>query len=70
MKRPLVLTAEETASALGITSEAIPELIKTGILEGFLVGDDYRIRISSVESITGPLAAEFIAQIEESVPLR
>lgn len=65
MERPLVLTAAEAASKLGITSEAIPALIKTGILEGFSVGDDYRIRISSVESITGPLAAEFLRRLEE-----
>jgi hypothetical protein len=44
----------------------IPGLIEMGILEGFSVGDDYRSRVSSVESITGPLAAEFLRRLGEN----
>lgn len=70
MKRALVLTAAEAASALGLTSEAIPELIRARILEGLSVGDDYRVRVSSGESITGPLEAEFYTHIHEAEHFR
>jgi hypothetical protein len=67
MRRPIVLTAEEAASALGITTREIPGLIETGILEGFPVGADFRIRVASVEAISGPLPDEFFELIRQSM---
>jgi len=62
-----VLTAAETASALGIAIHEIGALLQSGKLKGFQVGDDYRIRVSSVESITGPLVSEVEEGLEGGV---
>lgn len=57
--QPVILTVRETSKLLRIQRPKVYELIKSGTLEGFKVGSDWRIRRSSVEKLIGPIPADF-----------
>ncbi len=59
--QPLLLTVKEAASLLRIHRPKVYELIKSGEIEGFKIGADWRIRRDSVEKLTGPIPEGFFS---------
>lgn len=63
---PLVLTVQETCKLLRIHRPKVYDLIRDGQIEGFKLGNDWRIRRESVEKLTGPIPTDFFEQEETS----
>ena len=61
--QPLLLTVKEAANLLRIHRPKVYELIKSGEIEGFKIGADWRIRRDSVERLTGPIPEGFFSNI-------
>lgn len=58
---PLLLTVQETSQVLRIHRPKVYDLIRGGIISGFKVGSDWRIKRDSVERLVGPIPGEFFA---------
>ena len=59
---PLILTVRETAELLRINRPKVYDLIREGVIEGFKLGADWRIRRDSVERLIGPIPGEFFSK--------
>jgi excisionase family DNA binding protein len=55
----VVFTVREAATVLRIRRSKVYELIKTGLIEGFKVGADWRIKRESLERLVGPIPDDF-----------
>ena len=53
MSKPLVLTIMETAKILKCQRQKVYQLLNKEILQGFKIGSDWRVKISSVEKLLG-----------------
>jgi excisionase family DNA binding protein len=62
---PFLMTVRETALLLRIHRPKVYELIKTGEIEGFKVGADWRIKRDSIERLTGPIPENFFIELNE-----
>ena len=60
--QPLLLTVKEVSELLRIHRPKVYDLIHEGIIEGFKIGSDWRVRKESVEKIVGKIPMEFFNQ--------
>ena len=58
-ERPLLLTVREVAALLRIHRPKVYDLIKSGTIDGFKLGSDWRIKIESVEALVGEIPNSF-----------
>ena len=56
---PVLLTVREVSSLLRIHRPKVYDLIHEGLIDGFKVGADWRIRRESVEKIVGQIPLNF-----------
>lgn len=63
----VVLTVREAATILRIRRSKVYELIKTGLIEGFKVGADWRIKRDSLERLVGPIPDDFFGERGEAI---
>jgi len=54
-----LLTVRETSELLRIQRSKVYDLINDGVLEGFKLGADWRIKRASVERFVGPIPDSF-----------
>lgn len=54
-EKPILMTVAEVGRILRVHRPKVYDMVKAGELEGFKVGNDWRVRTRSVESITGEL---------------
>ena len=54
-----LLTVREVAELLRIQRSKVYDLINDGVLEGFKLGADWRIKRVSVENLSGPIPDSF-----------
>ena len=59
---PILLTVREVSLVLRVQRPKIYELIKDGVIDGFKVGADWRIRRDSVERLIGSIPEEFFVR--------
>ena len=57
--KPLLLTVKEVSELLRIHRPKVYDLIKGGIIQGFKLGADWRIKTDSIERLIGPVPCEF-----------
>ena len=57
--QPLLLTVREAAELLRIHRPKVYDLLRSGQLEGFKLGADWRIKRESLEQLTGPIPEGF-----------
>jgi excisionase family DNA binding protein len=62
---PLLLTVKEVSKLLRIHRPKVYILIKSGGIDGFKVGSDWRIRRDSVEKLVGPIPPSFFEGLSE-----
>lgn len=65
-QRPMVLTVREVSKLLRIQRPKVYDLVREGLLEGFKVGSDWRIRRTSVERLMGPIPDELLVESLEA----
>lgn len=58
-EKPLILTVREVTILLRIHRPKVYDLIHEGIIEGFKLGSDWRVKTESVEKLIGPIPANF-----------
>ena len=58
-ERPLLLTVKEVSELLRIHRPKVYVLLKEGIIEGFKLGSDWRIKRDSVERMIGRIPDEY-----------
>lgn len=76
MNTPLLLTVKEVSQLLRIHRPKVYDLIREGMIEGFKVGSDWRVKKESVEKIIGKIPEDFfdkkkkkaVLQIKEQNP--
>ena len=71
--QPLLLTVKEVSQLLRIHRPKVYDLIKSGAIDGFKLGADWRVRRESLEKLTGPIPDDFfssngVAPAEEHAP--
>ena len=54
-EKPVLLTVAEVADLLRIKRAKVYMLIDSGVIVGFKIGADWRVRLDSVERLIGPL---------------
>lgn len=65
-KKPILLTVKEVTTLLRVQRPKIYDLIKDGVLDGFKVGADWRIRTDSLEQLIGPIPPPFFEGLEDA----
>ena len=55
----ILLTVREVSLVLRVQRPKVYELIKDGVIDGFKVGADWRIRRDSVEKLIGAIPEDF-----------
>lgn len=60
---PLLLTVREVALLLRINRPKVYYLIKDGVLRGFKLGSDWRVKTQSVEQMIGTIPVETFSSI-------
>jgi len=58
-ERPLLLTVKEVSELLRIHRPKVYVLLKEGIIEGFKLGSDWRIKRDSVERMIGKIPDDY-----------
>ncbi|RIL09283.1 MAG: hypothetical protein DCC75_06845 [Proteobacteria bacterium] len=58
----LILTVKEVSTLLRIHRPKVYDLIKEGIIEGFKLGSDWRVKRQSVEALIGPIPEDFFGK--------
>ena len=58
-KEPLLLTVKEVSELLRIHRPKVYDLIHEGIIDGFKIGSDWRVKKDSIEKIVGKIPHEF-----------
>ncbi|RME57342.1 MAG: DNA-binding protein [Candidatus Dadabacteria bacterium] len=58
-KKPPLLTTKEVSELLRIQRAKVYDLVKQGVLDGFKIGADWRIKSDSVEKLIGPLPTDY-----------
>jgi excisionase family DNA binding protein len=58
-RQPLLLTVRETSQLLRIHRPKVYDLLHEGIIQGFKVGSDWRVKRDSVEKLVGPIPDDF-----------
>lgn len=56
---PLLLTVQEVSQLLRIHRPKVYDLIRAGVIDGFKLGSDWRVRRESIEKLTGPIPEDF-----------
>ena len=56
---PIMLTVKEVSALLRIHRPKVYDLIHEGLIDGFKIGSDWRIRRESVEKIVGKIPVDF-----------
>jgi len=64
-KKPILLTVREVTTLLRVQRPKIYDLIRDGVLDGFKVGADWRIRTDSLEQLIGPVPSDFFDGLDE-----
>lgn len=59
MTAPLLLTVKEVSLLLRIHRPKVYDLINDGMIEGFKLGSDWRVKRESVEKLIGEIPADF-----------
>ena len=59
--RPVLLTVNEVSRILRIARQKVYILIETGAIHGTKVGNDWRVRLDSIEEMIGPVPDELLA---------
>ncbi len=59
---PLLLTVKEVSTLLRIHRPKVYDLIKSGSIQGFKLGSDWRVKRESIEQLIGPIPAEFFSK--------
>lgn len=62
-KATFLLTVREVSELLRIQRSKVYDLINDGVLEGFKLGADWRIKRSSVERFVGPIPDSFFVPV-------
>ncbi|MEZ4753239.1 MAG: helix-turn-helix domain-containing protein [Bdellovibrionota bacterium] len=58
----LLLTVREVATLLRIHRPKVYDLIKSGTIDGFKLGSDWRIKRESVEALIGQIPESFFVE--------
>ena len=58
----LLLTVREASILLRIHRPKVYDLIKEGIIQGFKLGSDWRIKRDSLEKLVGPIPDDFFSK--------
>ena len=58
-REPLLLTVKEVSDVLRIHRPKVYDLIHEGIIDGFKIGSDWRVKKDSVEKIVGKIPGDF-----------
>jgi excisionase family DNA binding protein len=66
--KPIVMTTREVTKILRIHRPKLYEILKSGLIEGFKLGADWRIVRKSVEKLTGPIPESFFDKEEDELP--
>ena len=56
---PMLLTVREVSAILRIHRPKVYDLIKAGVIEGFKLGADWRVKRESLEKMIGPIPEVF-----------
>lgn len=59
-KVPVLLTVKEVSALLRIHRPKVYELIRSGEIEGFKLGADWRIKRESIERLIGEITLEML----------
>ena len=65
-KAAFLLTVREVSELLRIQRSKVYDLVNDGVLEGFKLGADWRIKRASVESLMGPIPESFFVPSSNS----
>ena len=65
-RKPILLTVKEVTTLLRVQRPKIYDLIRDGVLDGFKVGADWRIRTDSLEQLIGPIPLDFFEGLEDT----
>lgn len=65
-RKPILLTVKEVTTLLRVQRPKIYDLIRDGVLDGFKVGADWRIRTDSLEQLIGPIPLDFFEGLEDA----
>ena len=57
--KPVLLTVREVSKLLRIHRPKVYDLIKSGAIDGFKLGADWRVKRDSIEKLVGPIPAHF-----------
>ncbi len=68
IKDHILLTVREVSLLLRIQRTKVYELIRSGAIEGFKLGADWRIRKDSVENLMGEIPPNFFKKELEENP--
>jgi excisionase family DNA binding protein len=60
-RQPLLLTVRETSQLLRIHRPKVYDLLHEGVIQGFKVGSDWRVKRDSVEKLVGPIPDDFFS---------
>ncbi|WKZ56590.1 MAG: helix-turn-helix domain-containing protein [Bdellovibrionota bacterium] len=61
-EHPLLLTVQEVSQILRIHRPKVYDLIKAGVIDGFKLGSDWRVKRESIEKLTGPIPENFFGE--------
>lgn len=57
--RHFILTVKEVSDLLRIHRPKVYDLIRSGAIEGFKLGSDWRVRRDSIEKLIGPIPEDY-----------
>jgi excisionase family DNA binding protein len=58
---PVLLTVKEVSELLRIHRPKVYDLIRDGVVEGFKLGSDWRVKRESIEKLIGPIPESFFS---------
>lgn len=67
---PILLTVREVSQILRIHRPKVYDLIKSGEIEGFKIGADWRIKRQSIERYVGEITHEMLRDILRDIALK
>lgn len=65
-EHPLLLTVKEVSELLRIHRPKVYVLLREGIVEGFKLGSDWRIKRESVEKMIGKIPDDYFERTKKS----
>ena len=63
---PILLTVKEVSLLLRIHRPKVYDLIREGVIEGFKLGSDWRVKRDSIEKLIGEIPMAFFEETKAS----